>query len=203
MKFDHIAIACTDLENGISFVEKALGVSLSPGGKHAYFGTHNALLGLGPDAYLEVIAIDPTVQHDGPRWFDLNQFEGAPRVHAWICSVPDMDAALQAYPMAGQAHDLQRGNLTWRFACPENGQLVDGGAFPHLIEWGAGAVHPTRILPDSGLRLTGLQVGHPQMQKMASRLPIPREQTPSIEYVIDNKPRLTARFAGAGRVLSL
>ena len=31
-----------------------------PGGKHAFMGTHNCLLGLGPGFYLEVIAIDRT-----------------------------------------------------------------------------------------------------------------------------------------------
>lgn len=178
LKFDHIAIACSQLDQGVSWVETALGVEMETGGKHAYFGTHNALLGLGPDAYLEVIAIDPDSPYTGSRWFDLNAFSGSPRLVAWICSVPDMDQALATYPFAGPAHDLQRGDLTWRFACPDTGGLLMGGAFPYLIEWGQGVPHPSSRLRDQGLRLDRLDITHPD----ADQLPVQPEGGVEVRY---------------------
>jgi hypothetical protein len=45
----------------VGWVEDRLGVSLEAGGRHSAFATHNRLLSLGPDCYLEVIAVDPDV----------------------------------------------------------------------------------------------------------------------------------------------
>ncbi|HEY3555130.1 MAG TPA: VOC family protein, partial [Casimicrobiaceae bacterium] len=72
LTLDHLVVAATSLDAGADWIEARLGVRPVPGGKHATMGTHNALVGLGPGAYLEVIAIDP--QASAParaRWFDL------------------------------------------------------------------------------------------------------------------------------------
>ncbi|MCD0504910.1 VOC family protein, partial [Bordetella petrii] len=53
---DHIAVAAPDLASGADWVERALGVRPQRGGAHPRMGTHNLLLRLGPDVYLEVIA---------------------------------------------------------------------------------------------------------------------------------------------------
>ena len=46
--FDHIAVSATTLEERAAAVEAALGVTLEPGGRHGFMGTHNRLLRLGP-----------------------------------------------------------------------------------------------------------------------------------------------------------
>ena len=56
---DHLVVAAADLEEGTRWVEERLGVGLEAGGRHTLFGTHNRVLSLGPDCYLEVIAVDP------------------------------------------------------------------------------------------------------------------------------------------------
>ena len=56
---DHLVIAAETLAQGCDYVESGLGVRPAPGGKHVTMGTHNALVGLGPHAYIEIIAIDP------------------------------------------------------------------------------------------------------------------------------------------------
>lgn len=171
LRLDHLAVACTALAEGVAAVEAALGVPLAPGGEHATMGTHNRLLSLGPQEYLEVIAINPSAPPPGrPRWFDLDHFAGAPRLTNWVAGCDDMRAALAAAPDGtGVPMDLQRGDFRWTMAVPENGRLPFEGCFPALIRW-QGAAHPAPRLPDHGIRLTGLTLCHPQADALRAAL---------------------------------
>lgn len=196
---DHIAVSAMTLEDGVAAVEAALGVSLQPGGKHSYMGTHNALLGMGPGFYLEVIAIDPAAPRPAhPRWFDLDRFDGPPRVTNWILRVPDLDAALaQAPEGAGRPVSLARGDFRWRMGVPVDGRLPYDNLFPALIQWQE-ALHPSDRLEDSGCRLTRLELFHPQAAALRravdlddSRVLIGEGPTPRMRAVIEtpNGPR--------------
>jgi len=55
---DHLVVGAADLDDGIAWVAKRLGVAPVFGGVHDGFGTRNALAGLGPQ-YLEVLSPDP------------------------------------------------------------------------------------------------------------------------------------------------
>ena len=159
--FDHLAISAITLDEGVFAVETALGINLSPGGKHVHMGTHNRLLGLD-DVYLEVIAPDPDAPVPAwPRWFDLDHFSGAPRLTNWVaaCDVLDVEIA-QSPAGTGQPTQLSRGNLRWRMAIPSDGKLPYDGCFPALISW-QGDLHPTSLLPDMGVRLVHLDIKHP------------------------------------------
>jgi hypothetical protein len=170
LALDHIAISATTLEAGAAWVEMALGVPLAGGGKHPHMGTHNRLLSLG-DLYLEVIATDPAAPNPAwPRWFDLDQFRGPPRLTNWICRTDDLDAALAAAPGdTGTATDLTRGDYRWRFAIPATGKLPYDDCFPALIQW-QGDLHPAKALCDHGVRLTALEITHPQAPALRSAL---------------------------------
>lgn len=162
LELDHLAVSGETLEAGRAHVEDALGVTLQPGGQHAYFGTHNLLLGLEDGLYLEVITVDPSAPDpDYPRWFDLDRFAGAPRITNWICRAQDLDAAVSAYPEAGQPVSLSRGDLRWRMAVPNTGILPFGGIFPALMQW-SGDAHPADRLKASGCRLLRLTLSHPE-----------------------------------------
>ena len=196
MRFDHIAIAAETLQAGVDYVEAALGVSMGPGGKHARFGTHNALLGLDRGLYLEVIAPDPeAAPFEGPRWFGLDQFTGPPRPANWICAVPDLDRAIAEAPVpCGRAVALERGDLRWRMAVPEDGSMPLNGAWPTMIEWRPGMTPPGQSLPDSGVRLIGWEVTLQHPSRLARSLPM---GDPRVTLHKDRGalvPRFTARL---------
>ena len=139
---DHLVIAATDLASGRAWLEDLTGLKMQPGGEHAYFGTHNALLGLGV-SYLEVIAVNPAAPAPAyPRWFGLDEGEmqqrlltGPALVH-WVVTVPDLQSALSISPEDhGEALALSRGNNRWQLSVPRTGPLPMDGALPSLIEW--------------------------------------------------------------------
>ena len=99
---DHLVVAADSLSQGAAYLEEMLGVALQAGGQHSSQGTHNLLLGLGPECYLEVIAIDPaggTPAH--PRWFELDSPElqarlrERPRLLTWVARTDDIQATVE------------------------------------------------------------------------------------------------------------
>jgi hypothetical protein len=170
LRLDHLAVSALTLAEGTAAVEAALGVPLAGGGQHPHMATHNRLLGLG-DIYLEVIAPDPTAPRPTwPRWFDLDHFTGPPRLTNWIAATDDLAAALTTAPKGtGTATPLARGEYRWQMAIPADGRLPFDNAFPALIQW-HGPLHPARALPDSGIRLTLLEIAHPDAPALRTAL---------------------------------
>lgn len=170
LRIDHLAVVAGRLEEGVRWVEDLLGVPMAGGGKHPLMGTHNRLLSLG-HLYLEVIAVDPDAPHPGrPRWFDMDRFTGPPRLTNWVAGCDDLAAEVALGPEGiGIPLALARGDYRWQMAVPEDGKLPFDGAFPALIRWD-GPAHPAPALPDHGLRLQRLEIGHPQATALRTAL---------------------------------
>ena len=168
---DHLAICAENLAEGVAYVEDLLGVPLDPGGEHQFMGTHNRLLSLGPDFYLEVIAINPDAGSPRrARWFDMDRFKGSPCLTNWICRTQDLPRALALAPDGiGRVIAASRGDLRWQMVVPDDGRLPFEGAFPALIAW-EGTAHPTSRLPDRGCRMTALEIQHPLVDDLGRRL---------------------------------
>lgn len=192
---DHLVVAAATLSEGADWVEGRLGSRPVPGGRHDLMGTHNLLLGLGPDAYLEVIAVDPAAPAPGRRrWFGLDDRRGPARLSHWVMRVADLDLALAAAPDgAGTPVALSRGPYRWRFAVTDGGHQPFDDSYPALIEW-QGDRHPARDLPDSGLRLAGLAIAHPRADAMAAALPGRVEGL----SLVEGAPGISARFLSPG-----
>ncbi len=155
---DHLIYAAETLDEGCDFVEALTGVRPGPGGQHLAMGTHNALLSLGPEAYLEVIAIDPSLpKPNRPRWFDLDNFSGSPKLIHWACRVPDLEKIHpELPPEVGEIVPMSRDDLHWKITIPKDGSLPFGGAYPTHLEWPGGLGAAAR-LPDQGVRLKKLE----------------------------------------------
>ena len=191
-ELDHLAVTCADLATGTAHVAARLGLDPLPGGQHARYGTHNSLLGLGPGLYLEIIAPDPAAPAPAhPRWFGLDHAT-TPRLTNWIVRTPDLAAARAASPPGtGDPVALTRGDLAWTITVPPDGSLPLGGGWPTLIAWTAGT-HPSARLPDSGARLTRLEIAHPAAADLARRLPM---TDPRIAFVTAPVPVPALRAA--------
>jgi hypothetical protein len=162
---DHLVVAGGTLDAATRHAESALGLAALPGGRHARMATHNRLLSLGPDLYVEAIAPDPAANPpDHPRWFGLDRFAidpGArPRLAAWALRVDDLDEALGAAPDGiGRPVEMRRGAFRWRITVPEDGIQPFDGLYPALIAWDG--PDPAAALPDTGARLVSLTLSHP------------------------------------------
>ncbi len=172
---DHLVIAATDLESGQAWLEDQLGVKMQPGGEHARFGTHNALLGLG-GSYLEVIAVNPAAPAPAyPRWFGLDEGEvqrrllAGPALVHWVATVQNLGAALRVSPEDhGEALALSRGNNRWQLSVPRSGSLPMGGVLPSLIEWES--VSPAINLNNAAAVLERLTLTTPDPARLSAAL---------------------------------
>lgn len=177
LRLDHITMAARTLAEGAAYAERALGIAIPPGGAHPQMGTHNRLLKLGDDCFLEVIAPDPDATPPArPRWFALDdpamkaRLAGAPQLITWVVATSDIGAALAAMPDAARpAIPASRGNLAWRIGVAPDGAMSFDGAFPTLIEWPQGP-HPASRMADLGCSLDRFEVSHPDAHRIARAL---------------------------------
>jgi hypothetical protein len=158
---DHLVVVARTLDEGSAWIEKRLGMPPGEGGRHDFMGTHNRLLSLGPDVYLEVISVDPGASPPPrPRWFGLDcratrelMAKGPALIH-WV---ERTDALEEAAAEAGEEVDIlafNRGPYRWRMALTRDGSLPGQGKRPTLIQWDSG--HPAASLPHSGRKLLSL-----------------------------------------------
>jgi glyoxalase-like protein len=155
---DHILLGCSDLDEGISFVKKHLGVVAAFGGVHPGRGTRNALLSFGDKHYLEIIAPDPQ-QPSAADHYGLQKLT-EPRLVGWAAHPSDLNQLAARLRDASVAFDgptpgsRQRPDgrlLQWKTL-----NLKDDrdGLLPFFIEWSAGTVHPSVDAP-SGCKIIG------------------------------------------------
>jgi hypothetical protein len=160
-RLDHITVVAPSLEAGAAYIEAALGVRPGAGRVHPGMATHNLLLALGSDVYLEVISADPgAAPVSRPRWFGLDQVlpGSAPRLAAWVASTDDIEEA--AVAELGVVETMRREHHTWRMTVRADGSLPLDGAAPLLIQRSPGA-DPVAALPPGGLLLQRLRIRHP------------------------------------------
>jgi len=198
-EIDHIVIGARTLEDGARHIEELLGVKPTKGGAHPGVGTHNMLLGMGANCYLEIIAPDPA-QPDPPhpRPFDLDDaslrtaLEAEPRLIAYVASTPALDAVVARLgpSQAGEIREMSRGNLSWRMAFPPQRQDMDN-LIPSLIQWKGDRA--AKHLRDSGWRLASLEAEHPDANALRASL-ADRGLADAVKVRPSPHPRLVVRL---------
>ena len=205
---DHLVVAARTLAAGCDWVEAKLGVRPQPGGRHAAMGTHNALLGLGPHFYLEVIAVDPDgVAPPRPRWFDLDEprmkaaLAEGPHLAHWVAHTNDIEAAVARLPGLGRITPAARDEFKWRITIPDDGHRPGRGLVPTLIQW-SGRRHPADLLDDTELRLAAIAGEHPEPGKIREQIAaLGLTETMKVTYA--KSPRLAAMIRSPRGVVVL
>ncbi|HVS08344.1 MAG TPA: VOC family protein, partial [Planctomycetota bacterium] len=173
LPLDHLVYAVSDLEVGIAHFERLLGVRAAPGGSHRGLGTRNALLSLGPDCYLEIIAPDPE-QPDPPRPrpFGVDRLQSG-RLVTWAVKAGDLERRVETARRAGydpgEVRSMSRERpdgmrLEWRLTL--RSEPAGDGLVPFLIDWG-GTPSPAQQAA-RGCRLIALRAVHPEVPAVAS-----------------------------------
>lgn len=173
---DHLVVVADTLEQGVSWCEAVLGVTPGPGGRHPLMGTHNRLLPIAtpawPEAYLEIIAIDPQAAaapaEGRARWFGMDDpllqaaVRQGPRLVHLVAQTRNIATACAALGALGEdvgqpvtaSRATPQGELRWQISLRADGCPQHGGALPTLIEWQG--PHPSVHMADRGLRLQQL-----------------------------------------------
>lgn len=172
---DHLVFGAPDLASGVAYIEKHLGVSTQPGGRHEGFGTHNRLIGLGARSYMEVVCADPDQPTpDRPRWFGLDTL-ARPELVTWCWAAPNLEECVTAARALGlELGEIREGSrrtesgdlLSWRMTDPWADRA--GGVVPFFIDWGE-SVHPGGMLTAQG-EVIEMRGSHPEAERISSIL---------------------------------
>jgi catechol 2,3-dioxygenase-like lactoylglutathione lyase family enzyme len=205
---DHLLLGCSDLDEGIAFVEGRTGVRPAMGGVHPGRGTRNALLSLGPLHYLEVIAPDPaqtevpTIRAELPA---MLKRLAAPTLVDWAVHTSDIVGVAERWKKAGVAF---RGPTPGSRARPDGKMLrwqtlniTDdrNGLIPFFIQWGAETVHPSVDAP-SGCMLESFSVVSPSSSALSPEF---RKLGVSVEVESGESAHLLAKIVGPRGTLVL
>ena len=202
---DHILLGVRDLDEGISFMEKKSGVHAIVGGSHPGAGTRNALLSLGTERYLEIIAPDPQ-QNSSPSALHKGLSElASPALISWAVHTRDITADANRLRKAGIAFD---GPLDGSRKRPD-GLLLQwktlrlkddrDGTLPFFIQWGPTTPHPSADAP-RGCRLTSFAVAGPNPAELRE---IFHQMGVDVRVDAGSEPKLIAKFEGARGIFEL
>lgn len=192
---DHIVYCCLNLEETMRDLFQQYGIESIYGGKHVEQGTHNALVNIGNNCYLEILALDPENTQDfDARWMGVDVIE-QPRVTRWALKSDDIQRDVISLknknPLLGNIKTGMRRKedgsiLKWQLSMPLAQPKIE--ALPFLIDW-QGSVHPTAGIEQS-TSLHRLLIRHPDpdylkvvFEKLNANVEI--EQSDEIEIIVE------------------
>jgi ketosteroid isomerase-like protein/catechol 2,3-dioxygenase-like lactoylglutathione lyase family enzyme len=199
-RIDHIILGAADLDRATHAFERMTGVRPIYGGKHPT-GTHNALVSLGGQTYLEIIAAQPGAP--APDWLpNLADLED-PTPVGWAITADDGAALRRDLVAAGFVLTENRpGARTTPSGATLNWQTFrfagDIKQMPFFILWAPETQHPSAASP-SGCKLARFTIASPQSEQLnrlrnALDLPVEVSKATTLELSCPNghvifKPR--------------
>jgi hypothetical protein len=169
LETDHLVYAVPNLANALDEFERRLGFAPSLGGRHEGLGTHNAILPLEGEIYLELIASDPDrPAPKQPRPFGLDVLHG-PRLVTWAVRSRTIESDVAGARERGfdpgivfeMSRDEPSGDaLRWKLSL--RSEPFGDGLVPFLIDWGT-TPHPSNTAASKASRcvLSSFSARHP------------------------------------------
>jgi hypothetical protein len=190
---DHLVYVVPDLQDGIDQIEQLLGVRPVIGGRHPTYGTHNALIALGPSTYLEIIARDETLDQPSSGSLFGTDYVAEPHLVTWALRTDSIEKLRHEAVEAGfQIGEVSSGSretpdgtvLSWHLTDPY--AMPFDGIVPFLIDWGD-TPHPAVSIPQGGT-LLDLHIRHPEHEEVRSALAaldvhVPVECNPEFQLI--------------------
>ncbi len=197
---DHLIVGFPNLEDGINRLFHLSGYRAAGGGSHPHRGTRNALLNLGNNAYLELLARDPA--QPALRWHKEIATLSELTIVGWAMRHSQLDRLASSLkergvpctdPIPGSRVRPDGQTLHWRTL-----RLMDdlNGNLPFFIDWDSGSPHPSSDAP-GGCRL--------QLFRPAGALPeIPPPQDGMRLHILPGQQaQLEATIAGLNGIFQL
>ncbi len=165
MRVDHLVWFSPDLAAGDAYFTERLDRPPAHGGVHPGGATHNSLVSLGNETYIEILAPDPA-QESNCLDAELQALRGHGLYH-WAAGGIDLDTVVKRARRAGlDASDVVAGGralpdgrwLGWRLAGIRNHPF--GALVPFFIDW-TDSSHPAANAPRGG-RLAAFEIRTPE-----------------------------------------
>jgi len=196
-KIDHLVYAVPDLEKAVESLEKNYGITAVMGGQHLNQGTHNALVKIGEQSYLEIIAADPQNPNSpDSRWMGVDLIDG-PQMTRWCVRSNKIEEDTQVIksfkPELGEIIEGERLTkddqlLKWTMSFPMARPVVE--LMPFLVDWSNSSVHPTDNL-EQQCELKALKVHYTPYGKIRDLMKVWKLK---IKIMPARKPKLEAVF---------
>ncbi len=171
LNVDHLVYCVPNrLQDAMDNFEALTGVKPARGGRHLGLGTHNAIVGLGGQAYFEILARDPEQEAPSRTWMAIDAVT-SPRLVTWAAArsgLPELVATARSRGYdPGSAQSFSRTaadgrTLRWSLSYNHYSAPLPGdGVVPFLIEWDQSCADfvPAKIAP-AGCRLLRLRASH-------------------------------------------
>ena len=171
-QIDHIVYCVHDLAAAVEQFSTEYGITPVIGGQHLHQGTHNALINLGGECYLEILAIDVSNKEvTSDRWMGIDDLS-QPKITRWSLRSNNLSKDIKAIekvkPELGSISVGQRRTpagrlLKWNMSLPLSSPEVE--LLPFLLDWSESDIHPTHGL-EQNCELIGMELQHPTPERL-------------------------------------
>lgn len=165
---DHVILAINNLDKGVEQFKALTGIEAVYGGAHPNSFTHNALVSLDGDTYLEIIAPRPDATNVPEEFLKYDSLTP----WGWAIRTRNIETTRTKLKASGfDCSDNAQGSrskpdgtlLSWTTM-----MIKDQPDFPFFIEWGKEVVHPSVSSP-KGCALKSLSITSAN-EKLLSKL---------------------------------
>jgi hypothetical protein len=164
---DHIILGINNLDNGIAQFKELTGIEPVFGGIHPYSFTHNALVALDDETYIEIMAPRPDAENIPEHFLRLENLTPID----WAVRTRNTEQTKEKLKAAGfitsENKDGSRAKSDGTILSWTTFGIEKQKDFPFFIEWGAGTVHPSASSP-AGCSLKSFHIKTPDVEAMSS-----------------------------------